>query len=300
MYKTLFFLLLSIVVMGQKDYTVSPHYGHHIILNGKFMQQDVTYNDIVSVVSHFSRVLQDEMNLTEHSVSDKSDNNGNGIYTYVYSERVAFKSPLKKLTFNYKILNYKDNLIVQSVNIAGDYILATKFYVRAFQTTINFKDTKNGILIYNYGPMDDMTFQFKNNLGIITIKNRQIKNLAEFENYRANSEEEYLTRKAEFDKNKAKSDSIYNANEQKKEAVRLVQREVFEKKMAEPQPLPKLSDVVYATKKDSLISINEQYSQNLLTTIKGCLNKEKNGVFSIYFKNINDEKPVCENIRKVK
>ena len=299
MKKALLFILFSIFVMGQNDYTISPHYGHYIILNGEFMQQDVTYNDFASVVLHYSRVLQDDMNLTEHSVSNKSDNNGNGIYTYIYSEKVAFNSPLKKLTFNYKILNYKDNLVVQSVNITGDYVLATKFYVRAFQTIINFKDSKNGILIYNYGPMDDMTFQFKNNLGIINIKNRQIKNLAEFEQYRENSKKEYLSRKAEFEKEKAIQDSAYNAMEQRKERERIENRLLIEKKNSEPQPLPKVSDVVYAKKKGNDIAIAKQYSETLLSTIKECLKNEKTGLYSIYFKNINDETPRCENIRKV-
>lgn len=299
--KKILFLLLPILGFSQTNYTISPHYNKEIILNTPhFQQQDVTYNDLNSVVFHFKRVLENDMGLVEKSVSEKLDKNFNGVYTYVYSEGVAINQPMKRITFNYKVSEFNNLIIVESVNIVGNYILATKFYVRAFQTQLNFKDTKNGIIVYNNGYLDDMTFQYKNNLGIINIKNRQIKSLAEFEKYRENSKEQHLISKAEFDKNKVKEDSIDNINELKKETEKLRQKEFLANKMAEPKPLPKISDVVYATKKNDKISINEKYSSNLLSSIKGCLSSQKNGLFSIYFKNINDEMPTCENIRKVK
>lgn len=301
MRKTIILLLLSIFLSAQENSFISPHYNHSIIVNTpKFEQQDVTYNDLTSVSQHFARVLIDKMGLVEKSVIDKLDANLNGVITYTYSQGVAINSPMKRLAVNYKVVTYGNIHLVESVNITGDYILATKFYVRAFKTDFDLKETKNGIIIYNYGAMDDMTFQYKNNLGIINIKNRQFKNIADFEKYRENSKKEYLAKKVEFDNKKALEDSIETEQNQKYNTARLAQREFINKKLAEPKPITKISDVVYVTKKGDEILIKKEYSNLLLSSIKECLKPHKNGVFSIYFKDINSEKPICENIRKVK
>lgn len=301
MKNTILFLLLSIFLSAQDNASISPNYNQSIIINTpKFQQQDVTYNDLTSVSQHFVRVLIDEMGLVEKSVTDKLDNNLNGMITYTYSQGVAINRPMKRLVVNYKVMTYGNIHLVESVNITGDYILATKFYVRAFKTDFDLKETKNGIIIYNYGALDDMTFQYKNNLGIINIKNRQFKNIADFEKYRENSKKLYLAKKIKFDSEKALEDSIDTAKKQKWEAERIAQQEYINKKIAEPKSLPKISDVVYVTKKGDELLIKKEYSNLLLTSIKECLKPHKNGVFSIYFKDINNENPTCENIRTVK
>lgn len=301
MKKLLLFLLVSIGLSAQDSSNISPHYNKSIIINTPiFQQQDVTYNDLTSVSQHFMRVFIDQMGLVEKSVSDKLDNDLNGVITYTYSQGIAVNNSMKRLAVNYKVTNYNNIHLVESVNITGDYILATKFYVRAFKTDFDLKETKNGIIIYNYGALDDMTFQYKNNLGIINIKNRQFKNIADFEKYRENSKKIYLAKKVEFDYNKAVQDNIETEQKQKYNTERLAQREFINKKLAEPKQLFKTSDVVYVTKKGDEFQIKKEYSNLLLTSIKECLKPHKNGVFSIYFKDINNENPICENIRKVK
>lgn len=172
--KLLYFCLLITVFSNAQ--TISPYYPSEPMFDGEETQFTFFEYNYVSV--RIQNFLSNNMDMT--FVSD--DYIVNDPYTKL---RLIFKKYVsqdnQRLKFDFILFNTDDKLIIKSVKITGDYELLALFFVKYWNTTLQFSDTVGeNPIAYSYYLQDKAEFIREKNSYAIVVNNSTIRDVNNF------------------------------------------------------------------------------------------------------------------------
>lgn len=188
--KTTFFLILiSALSFGQ----VSPYYGEPEVYSSQYQYKQMTYYDVAAVESNLHFILHNNLKLNEvNSKENFSADLSSGTIIKTYSTSVG--RDVYRMQIKYDLGLFDNQHIVKSLTVSGSPYLVTKFYIYAWPTKIQEGDLKKNELVKNYYLQDDISYQFHNGKPVISVTNRQIKNIADFTAFKESSKADYVVK----------------------------------------------------------------------------------------------------------
>lgn len=172
-------IVVSMAAYSQQP-SISPYYPD-IATIGSYndLQTQVTYFDLNFVNAKIQEYMDKEMQM--YVSGDKYDLvAGKGNITFVYSDKGAINTTIKKMSFIFNVEPINNEFVIKSCKIVGNSERLVAFYVSFWSSPLNFDQVKSKGIIYNNFMMDKISFHYNGNNPYITITNGSINNFQDF------------------------------------------------------------------------------------------------------------------------
>lgn len=172
-FKTLQVITFSLFSFMTLSQSISPYYPSQISKGNSLYETQFTFIDLNFVNVKVENFVNIKMNLTLNSPTYNLKE-GKGSITYTFIDKIAINKEPRQLNLKYNVFPFENEFVIESVEISGNNDLVTSFYIKFWNTKLDFDNNQKNVIVENNYLQDHNTYLNSDGKSVIKIKNSTI------------------------------------------------------------------------------------------------------------------------------